>query len=109
MVRPARAAGPHIDPARIRLRVGDEFADVLGRKRWIDRHEVGKASDARDRRDVTHEIEAKIFVVGRVDRIRGVDQQQGVAVRRGTHHCLGGDIGRGPGAVLHHELLLEQL
>ena len=61
MVRPARAAGPHVDLARIGLRVGDEFADVLGRKRRIDRHEVGKASDARDRRNVAHEIEAEIF------------------------------------------------
>ena len=107
MVRPACAAGPHIDPARIGFRVCDEFADVLGRKRWIDCHEIRKTSYARDRRDVTHEIEAEIFVVGRVDRIRRVDQQQGVAVRRRTHHRLGGDIGRRPRAVLHQELLLE--
>jgi alkanesulfonate monooxygenase SsuD/methylene tetrahydromethanopterin reductase-like flavin-dependent oxidoreductase (luciferase family) len=49
------------------------------------------------------------MAAGTPSSIRRVDQQQGVAIRRRTHRCLGGDIGRRPGAVLHHELLLEPL
>src|SRR5436305_5716338 len=41
--------------------------------------------------------------IGRIDRIRRVDQQQGVAVRRRTHHRLGGNIGRRARAVLHQD------
>ncbi len=109
VIRSARAAGSHVDLARIGVRIGDEFADVISLKRRIDRHEIRKAPNTSDRCDVAHEIEAETFVVSGVDRIRRVDQEQVVAIRRRTYDRLGCDVGCRAGPVLHQELLLKPL
>ncbi len=99
----------HVDLARIGLGVGDELGNGLGRNRWMYLHDVGRADDARDRRDVADEIEIELVVERRVDRIRRTDQQQRIAVRRRTHDRLGADIAGGARPVLDDEGLAEPL
>ena len=70
----------HVDLARIGLGVGDELGNGLGRNRWIHHHDIGRADDAGDRRDVADEIEIELVVERRVDRVRRTDQQQRIAV-----------------------------
>ena len=69
----------------------------------------GHADDARDRRDVADEIEIELVVERRVDRVRRIDQEQRVAVRRRTHDRLGADIAAGARPVLDDEWLAEPL
>ena len=59
----------HVDLARIGLGIGDELGNRLGRNRWIHHHDMGRADDARDRRDVADEIEIELVVERRVDRV----------------------------------------
>src|SRR5262245_165386 len=61
----------HVDLAGI----GDELGNSLGWNRRMQRHDVGFASDARDRCDVAHEIEIQFVIECGVDRVRGSHQQ----------------------------------
>src|SRR5258708_2411812 len=80
-MRPGAVAGRrHIELARIRLGIGDEFGDRLRRKRWMHLHAVILVADARNRRDVTDEIVFELLVERRVDRVRYVDQKQRIAI-----------------------------
>src|SRR5215467_1368372 len=54
-------------------------------------HEVGNADDARDWRDVADKIVSEFFVERRVDRRRGIDQEEGVAVRGRAYDRFRGD------------------
>ena len=99
----------HVDLARIGLGIGDELGNRLGRNRWIDHHDEGRADDARDRRDVADEIEIELVVERRVDRVRRQDQEQRIAVRRRAHDRLGADIAAGARPVLDDEWLAEPL
>ena len=70
-------------------------------------HHGGFTAEARDRRDVVDEVEAKLLVERRVDEICRRDQEQRVAVGRRVHDHLGRDVGAGARAVLDDELLAE--
>ena len=70
-----------VDLAGIGLGIGDELGNRLGRKRWIHHHDVRRAHDACDRRDVADEIEIELVVERRVDRVRRTDQEKRIAVR----------------------------
>ena len=72
-------------------------------------HHIRHAIDARDRRDVADEIETEPFVEGRVDHVRGGDQEERVAVGGALHDRFGPDIAAGAGSVLNYELLAEPL
>jgi hypothetical protein len=58
----------HVDLAWIGLGIGDELGNRGGRDRWIHLHDKWIAADARDRCDVTNEIEAEPVVECRVSR-----------------------------------------
>src|SRR5262249_33712566 len=60
-------------------------------------------------RDVADEIEIELVVERRVDRVESTDQEQRVAVGRGTHDRLSGDIAAGARTVLDDERLTEPL
>src|SRR6516225_1476704 len=66
----------------------------------MDRHDKGRLADARDRYNVTDEIEVEFFVEGRVNRVRQVGQQQRIPVRRRIYDRLGCDICAGTWTVL---------
>ena len=72
-------------------------------------HHQGATGQARDRRDIPQEIEIKIFVKGRIDRVWRTDQEQRVTVRRRTHDRLGGDIAACAWPVLNDEWLADPL
>jgi hypothetical protein len=99
----------HVEFARIGLGVSDEFRNRLGRNRWIDNHDKGRADDARNRHDIANEIKIKILIKGRIDRIRWRGQKERIAVGRRTHHRFGADIASGTCSVLDDELLAEPL
>src|SRR3984893_8111104 len=69
MNRASVAAGPHVDLGRISPGIGDELGNGLGRNGWVDQHHIGRAKQSRDWRDVANEIEIKLFVERRVDRV----------------------------------------
>ena len=106
--RPDASRG-HVELARVGLGIVDELRNGIGRERCIDFHHVGYAGDGRNRRDVARKIVVEFSVERDVDRMRGRDHEQRVAVRRRIHDCLGGDIAAGAGAVLDDELLAEPL
>ena len=99
----------HVDLARIGLGISNELRDGLGRNGWIDHHDGRNADDAGNGRDVADEIEIEVVVKCRVDCVRLGDPKQRVAVGRGVHDRVGGDIGAGAGAVFDNELLAEPL
>src|SRR6478735_9051766 len=76
---------------------------------WIHHHDGGLAANARDRRDVANEIEIEIIVERRVDRVRRIGQQEGIAVRGRAHDRLGSDVATGTRPVLDDKLLTEPL
>ncbi len=80
---------------------------VLAGNDRIDDHDEGAAGQARDRRDVTDEIETQIVVERRIGEGRGAGHQQRVAVGRRIDHRLGGRIGAGARAIVDHERLAE--
>src|SRR6266487_256059 len=89
--------------------IGDELGDRLGWKGRIDHHDIRGAANARDRRDVTDEIEIELVVERRVDRVERTGQEKRVAVGRGTHDRLGADIAAATRPVVDNELLAEPL
>src|SRR5262249_6060029 len=86
------------------LCISDEFGDRLGRNRWIDHHYIRRAREARDWGDITEKYEAEFFVERRIDRVRGDDEKEGVAIRRCLRDYLGSDIARGTRSVLNYEI-----
>src|SRR5713101_9151080 len=99
----------HVDLAWAGLGVGDELRNRLGRNRWIYHHEVGKAGDASDRRDVADEIEIEPFVECCADSVIRTSQKERIAVGGRTHDGFRPDIATGPWPVVHDELLAEPL
>src|SRR5262249_47214399 len=90
------------------LRLAKKFGNRRGRNRWVQVHDIRRAKNSRDWRDVADEIEIELVVERRVDRVRGADQEQRVAIRGLVRDRLGADVGtRGP--VLDSELLAETL
>src|SRR5262249_10384784 len=59
MGRASDAARSHVDLARIGFGIGDEFGKGLGRERWRDHDNERSLADARDWRDVAHELKLR--------------------------------------------------
>jgi hypothetical protein len=81
-----------------------------GMVRWdreVRHHDFGHSGNASDRHDVAVEIEAKLFVQRRVDRVCSKDQQKRVTIRRSAHDGLGGDIAAPSWTVLGNEWLAK--
>jgi hypothetical protein len=93
----------------IALRIGNEVAEGLGWNRWVHHQNVGLAADPGNRCDVADEIEIELLKQRGVDRIRRNGQQERVAIGRGVHDGLGGQIAAGPRAVFDDEWLTEPL
>src|SRR5258707_9120237 len=89
----------------IGLEVGDELGSSADRNRWIYLQDKWGAAEARDRRDIADQIETELVKERGVDRVCCNDQKQRIAIGRGTHDCLGGDIAGGPGAGFNDEWL----
>jgi hypothetical protein len=79
----------------------------FGRHRRIYHHDVGKADDASDRRDVANEIEIKLLIQRGVDRVTRSHREQRIAVGRRANDRLGGDIAAGTRPILDDEWLTE--
>jgi hypothetical protein len=94
---------------RIYLSVGDKLRNRLGGERWVHHHDIGYAANARDRYDVTQEIEIQFVVERRVDGIRRADHEQRVAVGGRAHHCFRRDIAAGSRLVFDDERLAQML
>jgi hypothetical protein len=116
MLNLARNVGPgagatrrHVDFSGIGFGICDEFRNRLGWNRWVHHHDERRAYDACDRRDVTDEIEIELVVERRVDRVPCANNEQRVAVGRGTHNRLGADIAAATRPVVDNKLLAEAL
>ena len=72
-------------------------------------HNIWLAQDARDRCNVSDEIEIELVVQRRVDRIRRGNPKKRITIRLGAHDCLGSDIRACTWPVLNNELLAEAL
>jgi hypothetical protein len=75
----------------------------LGRNRWL--HDERYAEDPCDRRDIADEIEAEFIIRRRVDRILGIDHEEGIAVGRRTNGRFCANIAASARAILDDELL----
>jgi hypothetical protein len=73
----------------------------------IHHHDIGKADDGRDRRDVVDEIEIELVIERRIARVRCSDKEESISVRRCPHDRLGSDVAASARAVLDDELLAE--
>ena len=107
MRRRADAGGRHIDLARARLGIGDEFRDRVHRHSRIHFHHIGHLHNAGNRRHVAKEVEGKILIERGVDGVGWIDQVQRVAVRRRMCGEFGAEIVAGAGPVLDDELLMQ--
>src|SRR6202043_204689 len=99
----------HVDLARIGLGVDDKFQDRLGGNRRIDHHDIRAAANARDRSDVSYEIEIELLVKRRVYCARQAGKQKRVAVRWRAHDRLSADIAACTCPVLNNECLPKPL
>src|SRR5262245_42692298 len=70
---------------------------------------TGHAHNARNRRNVAHEIEIELVVKCRCDRAGRARQQDRVAVGGRAYDRLGTDIAAGTRPILDHERLAEPL
>ena len=78
--------------ARIGLSIGDEFGNSFCRDCRIDHHNEGAKAYAGDRHNVTDEIESEVVVNRRIERVRGSNQEQRIAVRRCGRDDFSADI-----------------
>src|SRR5262245_56040187 len=90
------------------LGVGDQLEARCDRNRWMHLHNQNVAADGSDRCDVTEENEREILEEGRVDRAARRDCDERIAIWRGSHDRLHGDIA-GARSVVDNELLAESL
>src|SRR5262249_59936864 len=93
----------------LRLAWSTKLGNGLHRNRWIDFHDVGHAHHASDGSHIAEEIEAELVIERGVDRGRGRDHEQRVAVGGRLHDRLGGDVAGGARPGLDDELLAQPL
>src|SRR5262249_11207430 len=94
---------------RASLGIGDELGNRLSRDRWIYRHDKWCADNASDWRDMADEIVFELVVEGSIAPVPCANNEQRVAVGRGTHDRLGADIAAATRPVVDNKLLAEAL
>src|SRR5262245_27276820 len=99
----------HANLARISLGVGDELGNCFHWYRWMDLHDKRRTGDAGDSCNIADEIETKLIVEGRVDRVAGEDQKKRIAVRLRPHDRLRADIAARARSIVDDELLAQPL
>src|SRR5262249_24263985 len=99
----------HIDLARIGIGISDELRNRFGWNRGMNQHDVDRAQQACDRFNITNEIEIKLCVERRVNRVRRRDEKECVAVGGRPYDRLRADIAAGAWPVSDNELLIEPL
>jgi hypothetical protein len=99
----------HIDLARICLGIIDELGNRLGWNRGMNHHDVDRAQQACDRFNITNEIEIKLGIEHRVNRVRRRDEKECVAVGGRPYDRLRADITAATRSVLDHEWLAKAL
>src|SRR5262245_27725331 len=99
----------HGDLAWIVPGEGDQLGNGFGHYRGISQHDLRLPDQARDRRDVAQKHEIKLVVERGVDRARGPDHEERIAVGRRAHDRLGRDIGAGARPILDNEWLAQPL
>src|ERR1700676_3900007 len=99
----------HIDLAGIGLGIGDKFGNRLRRKRWIYRHDKGRADNARDCNNVAGEIEVQPLVTCRVDGVRGTGDEESISLWGCITDGFGRDTAATAGPILNNERLPEPL
>src|SRR5437870_1604307 len=109
MCRSPDAARPHIDFARVGLRISDELGNRSDWKRWMHLHHEGHADDPRDRCDVADEIVIESLVKRHVDQVRRIGQEERMTVGWRTYNQLGADLAISARPVLDEEALPEPL
>src|SRR6516165_3529467 len=99
----------HIDLARIGLGIIDELRNRLGWNRGMNHHDVDRAQQACDRFNITNEIEIKLGIERRVNRVRRRDEKECVAVGGRPYDRLRDDIADATWSVFDHEWLAKAL
>ena len=103
----AFAGRAHVDLGRMCLGIGDELRNGLDRERGIDHHEKGNNADTRNGRNSADEIEVKIVVDCRIDRVRRCHEEKGVSVRSCTHDDFSANIAAGAWSIVDNKRLAE--
>src|SRR5262245_3741610 len=75
----------------------------------MDLHNKRRTADAGDSCNIADEIETKLIVEGRVDRVAGEDQKKRIAVRLRPHDRLRADIAARARSIVDNELLAQPL
>ena len=75
----------------------------------MDLHDERRTGEARDRCDVTNEIEIELVVEGGVTRVRRRGYKERIAIRGRAHDRLGADITSGTRPVVDDERLSKPL
>src|SRR5262245_62828595 len=87
----------------------DELGNRLGRNGRVYLHDVGRADDACNGRDVAQEIEIELLVQGCIYCLRRTDQKKCVAIGGCTHDRFGCDIAAAAWPIFDDEGLSEPL
>jgi hypothetical protein len=106
----ADAVGAIVQPARRRLRLGDELGDIRHVRQRL-RRDHQQVRLLRQHGD-GHEIGIGIIGEARKERLVHRDDalgrdQHGVAIGRGARHVFRSDVPAGAAAVLHHHRLAD--
>src|SRR5262249_35204463 len=99
----------HANLARISLGVGDELGNCLHWYRWMDLHDKRRTGDAGDRSNIADEIELKLVVDARVERVAGKDKKERIPARRRPPAPLRADLAARARWIVDYKLLPEPL
>ena len=103
--RGADARGGVGQLAGVRLGLGDQLAQRLGRIGRLEQQHVGHGDQQADRLEALHRVVRQLHQAD-IDAVRSVRaEQHGVAVRLGPCHEVAADRGAGAGPVVHDDRL----
>ena len=105
-----RRTGAHrcvVELTRLALGERDQLGDVIGRQRQIRDQDLRNQRGEADRHEIPFDVEGKLFVELRIDRVRGQREKDRIAVGRGLRRDIRADIAAGSAAVLDDDRLSE--
>src|SRR5262245_15908997 len=104
----ANAGVPHVELALVRLRIGDKFFEIIGRKILADRKQLRLLGNQPDRLEILLRVIAEIGIEKRCRRMRThVPGNQRVAISSGARRAQRSDGAAGAADIFDDELLSE--
>src|SRR5664280_3853238 len=94
-------------PPRSTLSSSSAASDVYKRQRRIHLQDLRRPEGTCNRRNIADEVEAKVVVEGRVDRISHSHREERVAIGGRPNDRVGSNIAASPRSVVNDDLLPE--